>query len=385
MSSVPETVKKPAGSFRAFALATTWLSMEYQNKVQVVQKWETAKLLINKCPCPDNLGTIVFGLKEYSIGEAVNAANAKLWGQGLLNRDLSAFDVVLLQQDVVVAMQSTINTRREEYIERVKTEGAASARKRRRQEVGEGGTEAHADDGSDGHASTDEEPGQISEILVPNDEDIEVGAGWGDEDEDDSPPAAAASSNGAKSEDLRDEMEKESETEMMKMKARFHELSKKIDSMQMEIDTLRGYIIDPYSVVVYNISRSSMETTETVTKKMKKIFDSLGLEAESKNIAKAERMGSALTVRVTFRDTRAVKEVLRSADRFSPTYWSSKNGGAAVIRQMNAMKKDVEIYAKNYDLRVQDQGWMKTEPWKFGRDGSGANAKGAKKPKVDKW
>ena len=157
-----------------------------------------------------------FGLSEYLIGETVEAAYEKHWGRALLGRELEAFDVVLLQADIVEAMLPTISKRREEYVARVAEDGAVSARKRRRAEVGELGGDAPVDDESNS-PEHDNDDGKISEdVIAPDagaDANDTVTLSWGDED------VMAKPDDTIKAVDLKDEMPQEGETDIMKLKA----------------------------------------------------------------------------------------------------------------------------------------------------------------------
>ena len=125
--------------------------------------------------------------------------------------------------------------------------------------------------------------------------------------------------------------------------------------------------------------------------KTTRILGSLGLSDEPRIIKKVERVGAACTIRVHFHSDRAAKAVLRAADRFFPPNWKSKTGAAAVIGQMNAIKRDVEIFAKNHsvfdrEVRVQDGGWMKVPGVIRSRDSAPpASRNDTKKPKYHKW
>ena len=74
-------------------------------------------------------------MSECSVGEAVKCSNEKHWGEELFKRQVQAFDVILLQAEIVTSLQGVIDARREEYVASVKDNGAVMARKRIRSEL----------------------------------------------------------------------------------------------------------------------------------------------------------------------------------------------------------------------------------------------------------
>ena len=92
------------------------------------------------------------------------------------------------------------------------------------------------------------------DFIAPDagaDTNDDVALSWGDDD------VTAKPDDTINAVDLKDEMQQEGETEIMKLKALVVGMTKRVDALQQEVKELRGFIVDPNSVVVYNVSRGS--------------------------------------------------------------------------------------------------------------------------------